>query len=309
MKTRAFSLVEVILTLTIAAALASISISTYREYQEEGERTAVIQDLDAIKRAVELYETQTHRPYRKATPPVASGLGFQGKLSDQWGNPYRISPENSMVYSYGENGIDEGGSGDDISLEINSLDSTPLLEPPRSLSVEDDGSKVRLTWSPPRRGQRPKEYRIERRSGRSSQWQEIAKVPHSPSESPEFADDTAPKGVSYYRITAIDSEGLESKPSEQAGWAARGNSRPSLFVLPKKVNVKKGESIEFDLRCQSFGSKLDCLEFDGEEIELEGSKAELRLSRAFEVSKSLRIELLDEEGRKSITKLEVKVRD
>ena len=136
MRRSAFSLVEIVLALSIASAIAAISITYYREYQEDGMRAAIIQDLDALRRAIELYETQTRRAYQKKTPPVGMGISFRGKLTDAWGNPYTVLPERSIVYSFGPNGVDDEGTVDDIILEYSSLGAGVPLRAPRQLVAQ-----------------------------------------------------------------------------------------------------------------------------------------------------------------------------
>lgn len=41
-------------------------------------------------------------------------------FSDPWGSRYRVNKELGIVYSIGENKVDEYGSGDDISCEVKS---------------------------------------------------------------------------------------------------------------------------------------------------------------------------------------------
>lgn len=52
---------------------------------------------------------------RGADALAASGrVAFAHHLVDAWGNRYRWDKVNHRVYSYGPNGVDNGGSGDDI---------------------------------------------------------------------------------------------------------------------------------------------------------------------------------------------------
>ena len=295
------------MALTIAAAIASISITYYREYQEDGTRAAIKQDLDALRRTIELYETQTRRAYRKNTPPVGVGIGYRGKLEDLWGNPYKILPEKCIVYSFGPNGLDDEGTVDDIVLQYSSLASKGPLRAPRQLVAQRVGPPVLLSWQPPSGNPTLQGYRVERRLSDSSVWETISTTCVAAVPAPTFMDSAPGGNLVYYRVVAIAEDDSESPPSDQTGWALSQSSRPQLYISPRVKTVTNGQTVDFNIKLKSFGAPLQRLVFDGEELELNGTEASLTRQVTFTRSRDFEVEVFDEESQRTTVTVSITV--
>jgi len=296
MRRHGFSIVELVLAMTVALAIVSLSILYYGDYRDQGVRTATLQDLDGIRRAIEVYEAQTKRPFRKATLPDTAGFGLSGPAVDHWGTPYRIDPDHGRIYSCGPDRHDDGGSVDDIVLEYHGLASMPSLRAPIRLSVVPGGPPVRMTWQSPPGSPTPSTYRIERRVGTSTTWEPIATVAAGHG-TPLAYSDPAPGGTTaFYRVVACLPPDTESPPSDQAGWASQLSSRPTLSIQPQTTTIASGASIDFDVRAASYGSPLSAIEFDDERTTLQGTMVHQTYRRRFSVSRSFRVTVFDQTG-------------
>jgi general secretion pathway protein G len=123
---RGFTLIEILLVMTIIAILAAIVIPKMVGRSEQARQTAAHADLSSIKTALDAYEVDNgfypkslqeliqqpnnarnwHGPYLETLP------------QDPWGNPYvysypgRHNPNGFDIYSVGPDG--KGGNDDDI---------------------------------------------------------------------------------------------------------------------------------------------------------------------------------------------------
>lgn len=130
-KNNGFTLIEMMLVVVIIGILASVVVPRLAGRSEQARLSAVKADVQAsIPLALDLFDTDTGR-----YPTTDEGLSAlrvnPGSLDkwngpyvkkesrDPWGNPYvYIFPGTHNtdydLYSKGPNGVDDGGSGDDI---------------------------------------------------------------------------------------------------------------------------------------------------------------------------------------------------
>lgn len=122
---RGFSLIELLVVVAIVAILVGVATPYYSDYVKESKRTKALQDLDVLKQAVVLYNSQEDLPYQgqvATTTPYYPLLGendfngLQGRYLtyipvDPWGKNYKLDPYGCFVYSEGP---DSRNQNDDI---------------------------------------------------------------------------------------------------------------------------------------------------------------------------------------------------
>ena len=82
-RSRAFSLIELLLAVAILGVLISIALPRYSQYIDKTDYLTVIADLNNISQAIERY-----RISNSAFPASLNDLNLD-QLVDPWGNPYR----------------------------------------------------------------------------------------------------------------------------------------------------------------------------------------------------------------------------
>ncbi len=112
---RGFSLIELLVVVAIIAILVGVATPYYADYVKDSKRTKALQDLDVLKQAVVLYNSQEDLPYQgtiATTSPYLPVLGegdyngLQGRYLtyipvDPWGKNYKLDPYGAFVYSEG----------------------------------------------------------------------------------------------------------------------------------------------------------------------------------------------------------------
>lgn len=122
---RGFSLIELLVVVAIIAILVGVATPYYSDYVKESKRAKALQDLDVLKQAVVLFNSQEDLPYQgqlATQPPYLPFLGeadfngLQGRYLtyipvDPWGKNYKLDPYACYVYS---DGPDSRTDDDDI---------------------------------------------------------------------------------------------------------------------------------------------------------------------------------------------------
>jgi general secretion pathway protein G len=80
-----FTLLELMVTVAIAAVLAAIAIPSYTAYIDKSRNAAAISDINIIQMNIERFNTETFR-YPATLADIATKLPNNGK--DPWGNAY-----------------------------------------------------------------------------------------------------------------------------------------------------------------------------------------------------------------------------
>ena len=116
---RGFSLIELLVVVAIIAILVGVAAPYYNDYVKESKRTKALQDIDVLKQAVLLHDSQEDLPYigLLATDTSSVGarvpilgendfIGLQGKYltnipTDPWDKNYKLDPYGCFIYSEG----------------------------------------------------------------------------------------------------------------------------------------------------------------------------------------------------------------
>lgn len=112
---RGFSLIELLVVVAIIAILIGVATPYYSDYVKQSKNTKALQDLDVLKQAIVLYNSQEDLPYQgplaTQTPylPLLGENDFEGLQGryltyipvDPWGKNYKLDPYGAFVYSEG----------------------------------------------------------------------------------------------------------------------------------------------------------------------------------------------------------------
>lgn len=116
MMKRGFSLIELLVVVAIIAILVGVATPYYADYVRESKRAKALQDLDVLKQAVVLYNSQEDLPYQGLlatstvdTVPILGENDFNGLQGryltyipvDPWGKNYKLDPFACFVFSEG----------------------------------------------------------------------------------------------------------------------------------------------------------------------------------------------------------------
>jgi len=114
---RGFSLIELLVVVVIIAILVGVATPYYTDYVKDSKRSKALQDLDALKQAIVLYNSQEDMPYLgilgtgTSSLPILGENDFNGLMGryltyipvDPWGKNYKLDPYSCFVYSEGPN--------------------------------------------------------------------------------------------------------------------------------------------------------------------------------------------------------------
>lgn len=114
MTKRAFTLIELLIVITIIAILAGAALPYVQHYVDESRFTRAKQDLDEIRNALVRYETDQSKVYDKTDIRDLVGSYLSKALIDPWGSPYKVNATASVCYTAGPDGLDL--SGDDFKV-------------------------------------------------------------------------------------------------------------------------------------------------------------------------------------------------
>jgi prepilin-type N-terminal cleavage/methylation domain-containing protein len=115
---RGFSLIELLVVVAIIAILVGVATPYYSDYVRESKKAKALQDLDVLKQAVVLFNSQEDLPYQgllASDPTLLEPVpvlgendfnGLQGRYLtyipvDPWGKNYKLDPYACYVYSEG----------------------------------------------------------------------------------------------------------------------------------------------------------------------------------------------------------------
>jgi general secretion pathway protein G len=110
---RGFTLLELLVVITILAILAGAALPYVQNYVKESRISKAKADLDEIKKALAIYETR-EKPYTSSTVDQLTGRYLNSSPIDPWGKPYVVATDSGVVYSSGPDRLNS--TVDDIGV-------------------------------------------------------------------------------------------------------------------------------------------------------------------------------------------------
>jgi len=115
-----FTLIEVLLVVAILGILATIAVVGIGGHLDKANITATRGNIDAIRKAVELYKLTTNKYPGSLEDLTKETEQFEAPLAqlptDAWGNPFQFSKSGKFKYEVRSSGPDgQFGSEDDIT--------------------------------------------------------------------------------------------------------------------------------------------------------------------------------------------------
>lgn len=209
-----FSVVEIVIALCITLLLTMIGIELMTQYQAWAKEKVAVRDIESIRRTIERHQVETKAAWTSRDLPEG------GRGRDPWGQSYRIDPVRRMVWSAGQNSVDEQGGGDDIAVTFDTTGHGPLGAPARLKVVESDATSVTLGWVPVRYPPGLQGYNVYRRAADALYTTSpINIVPLAPAEDPRYRDgDLAPGVLYYYSVEVVGADGARERSRGQVAF-------------------------------------------------------------------------------------------
>lgn len=149
MQKRAFTLLELLIVITIIAILAGAVLPYVQQYIDETRISRAKQDLTEIRNGLVRFETDQGNPYVETGISRLIGAYINKGMVDPWGSSYLVSPASSSCYSPGPDRVD--GTGDEIIMYFRpplAISRVFWEDNNKSLSV-DNGDKLKIKFTRP----------------------------------------------------------------------------------------------------------------------------------------------------------------
>ena len=114
MKKRAFTLIELLIIITIIAILVGVALPYYQDYIKQAKLAKAERELDIIKEALIKYDTMEELPFKHNDLRYLLGNYLQDLPRDPWDRDYHIDWVKGQVWS---DGPDMDSIYDDIKVE------------------------------------------------------------------------------------------------------------------------------------------------------------------------------------------------
>lgn len=144
-----FTLLELLIVVTIIAILAGAVLPYAQQYIDDSRIARAKQDLDEIRNALVRYEVDQQRIFTDTTITPLVGPYISKAMADPWGSPYVISSPKSLCYSLGPDRVD--GSGDEVLVDFRPplAISKAFHEDTNKNTLVDTGDKLLLKFTRP----------------------------------------------------------------------------------------------------------------------------------------------------------------
>lgn len=151
MHKQAFTLIELLIVITIIAILAGAALPYVQQYVDESRFSRAKQDLNEIRNALMRYEADQNKIYDKPDIRDLVGSYLSKALIDPWGSPYKISSTSSTCYTMGPDSTDNSGDEYKVYFRPPLALSKAYWEDSNQTGAVDDDDKLILKFSRPLR--------------------------------------------------------------------------------------------------------------------------------------------------------------
>lgn len=114
-RTAGFSLIELLIVVAIIAALVGVAVPMFQKNIAEAHRAKALQDLDTIRNAITLHDSQ-NKPLIGTDLKPLLGRYLQELPKDPWGNDYLLDAGMGLLISFGGD-QKAGGNDEDEDLK------------------------------------------------------------------------------------------------------------------------------------------------------------------------------------------------
>ncbi len=133
MNKRAFSLIELLIVVTIIAVLVGVALPYYQDYVKQSRLSKAKHELDIIREALIKHDTMSEKHFQSEDLRLLLGNYLQDLPRDPWGRDYEVSWLKGQVKSHGP---DYSSERDDLIV-----DYKPPLTLQRATWVDLDNNR------------------------------------------------------------------------------------------------------------------------------------------------------------------------
>lgn len=300
------------MAMAIVIILVSLTVTQYDSMSATAQEQTARSDLDTLRTEIMRHQMERRAAYTVTAPP-RDKEGHE--RHDPWGQPYRVDPVTHQVYSFGPDGTDQRGEGDDVALRFDAYEALEL-RPPAGVKVREFGTDwAELAWSPVGYKGGVLGYQVFRRE--SSSHSDVTTTPLNPelippSEDPKFRDEGLESGkVYYYAVEVQAKDGTRMRSTGVTGFTIPMEASPRISVSPSSVTVQTNHTQSFTVSAAGFGSPLTSIRFDGDSYNVAEGEKTLVVTRKWAIKGvyTLTAEARDERNRQSSVTIQVEVKD
>ena len=148
-RTTGFSLIELLIVVAIIAALVGVAVPMFQKNIQEAHRAKALQDLDTIRNAITLHDSQ-NKPLIGIDLKPLLGRYLQELPKDPWGNDYLLDAGMGVLISFG--GDQKAGGSDedsDLLIRYKSVLKVQKVVYTGSWGLPTKGAQFRISFNKP----------------------------------------------------------------------------------------------------------------------------------------------------------------